>query len=76
MGVRILKSMKEDVILGGAVCGNMIKVWCPYCHKFHNHGYDVNEKYPAYRASHCSTGPLVSKQYLIMPIDYNKEYKG
>lgn len=69
--MRILKSMENEIILGGVIDGNTIKVWCPYCHKIHTHGWQGTEKNPTSRIAHCGVGPLVGKEYYIMPVKFN-----
>jgi hypothetical protein len=56
-------------LLVGAKCGtNQIAVWCPYCRKYHLHGWDHKLRKDTdveHRASHCNPGTPLWKGYYI-----------
>jgi hypothetical protein len=45
-----------------------IKVFCPFCDKFHSHGWGEGETKPAGRSPHCTTrGEHYPNGYWIAP---------
>lgn len=65
--------MKDNIpTLKGFVCsdprGNQIAVWCPYCHKFHYHGWPEGSDKDKHnhRTPHCiGDNPMKHTGYYI-----------
>lgn len=47
----------------------LIKVWCPYCRSFHQHGLPGGSKKKAHRVAHCfvEDSPFKKTGYFIQP---------
>lgn len=54
----------------------LLVVWCPYCAKYHHHGWDlVKDKKPIHREANCrpeSNSPLKEKGYWVQPFEYKR----
>ncbi|MBT9146685.1 MAG: hypothetical protein DDT32_00422 [Syntrophomonadaceae bacterium] len=61
-----MKQLKKGVpALKGVIEDGQISVWCPFCCKFHQHGWLGK---PGYRVAHCSTdNPLSATGYFVLP---------
>jgi len=66
--MRISKSCRP--ILKGFVLGGQIHVWCPYCARYHFHGWpDEQSNRPESRVAHCTgeSSPFMEGGYYIVP---------
>lgn len=64
---RMIRELKSKLpVLRGFIKrskhGDVIKVWCPFCHEWHHHGWndDLFRNMGGLRNAHCA--PLVRKQ--------------
>lgn len=70
--VRKMNQKKRIPVLKGVIRDNQIFVWCPFCRKYHQHGWLGK---PEHRVAHCDMdSPLSETGYLVVPFT-KKELK-
>ena len=67
-----IRNGESHPVLLGFVDDKMIRVWCPYCKDFHNHGWNHPEKNKTgdveHRVAHCishANSPFMDGGYYI-----------
>lgn len=76
--MRILKEQEDKPILTGKLNSFIgildkklhytIDVWCPYCHEYHSHSWDITNRTPMHKSAHCVVeSPFNHGGYYVMP---------
>jgi len=52
----------EYPVLKGPVRGDQIIVFCPYCNKWHQHGWDGSK---SHKTAHCQDSPFCKTGYYV-----------
>jgi hypothetical protein len=71
IGVKVVKmkiSEKDYPIVKCFVEGKSVKFWCPFCKRWHFHGYSENGELDGHRGAHCSEQtPFTETGYIVKP---------
>ncbi len=54
-------------LLKGFMDGVLLKVWCPFCKKYHEHGWPTSSVKKSHRVAHCADSPFRNGGYYIQP---------
>jgi len=60
--------LKGFILQGRTLDNQQILVWCPYCQRFHIHGWSIKENpkgKPEHRYSHCGSDKM--PHYYVKP---------